>query len=164
MLVSLKVLCSQCRLLRRAGGSVRPTATLRDLYFFFFFLTNILNQDRTWRNSAITLARKLYEHLEVLKQLYLSWKRMKNALRPNGWLFLACFRMNTEAAGRVLTGTFKWHLYILFFVRWRCLSVLLYQDLWASHKAKKKLHYHYVTHAFSFLSVVEMLRLCDTWM
>lgn len=83
MLVSLKVLCSQCRLLRRAGGSVRPTATLRDLYFLFF-LTNILNQDRTWRNSAIALARKLYEHLEVLKQLYLSWKRMKNALRPNG--------------------------------------------------------------------------------
>lgn len=31
------MLCSQCRLLRRAGGSVRPTATLRDLYFLFFF-------------------------------------------------------------------------------------------------------------------------------
>lgn len=56
-------------------------------------------------------------------------------------IVLACFRMNTEAAGRALAGTFNWYLYILFSVRWRCLSVFLYQDLRASHKAVKKLHY-----------------------
>lgn len=169
MLVSLKVLCSQCRLLRRAGGSVRPTATLRDLYFLFFFdkhpesRQNLAEQCNRISQEIIRASWSLETTLFVLET-------DEKPPRPNGWLFLACFRMNTEAAGRLLTGTFKWHLYILFFVRWRCLSVLLYQDLWASHKAIKKLHYHYVTHAFlpwpawSFLSVVEMLRLCDTWM